>query len=164
MSTSSACFRRGRPAFDDFKYFVADFGELNELVILVDGAPLEDLEKFADVLGARLAKLDIVRSVHVRMDVEGVRSGILGRRLFNYVPVDAYDRLEQRLTRDGIAAQVRTDREILAAPSTSKQYAPCARTRSATCRSPPNSSRAHAGNSSARSVRLRHRALRKTRC
>src|SRR4029078_1268077 len=73
----------GRPAFDDFKYFVADFGELNELVILVDGAPLEDLEKFADVFGARLTKLDIVRSVHVRMDVEGVRSGILGRRVFN---------------------------------------------------------------------------------
>jgi hypothetical protein len=83
---------------------------------MLEGGPLEILEKFADAFGAQLAKLDIVRSVHVRMDVEGVRTGVLGRRLFNYVPVEAYDRLEQRLTREGIAAQVRTDREILAAP------------------------------------------------
>ena len=30
---------RGEPAFDDFKLFVADFGELDELFVLTDGEP-----------------------------------------------------------------------------------------------------------------------------
>ena len=106
----------GRPAFDDFKFFVADFGELNELTVLVEGRSLDEMKAFGDAFGARLAELDIVRSVHVRTDVDAIREGILNRRLYNYLPVAAYDRLEQRLTREGIAAQVRADRAILSAP------------------------------------------------
>jgi predicted exporter len=106
----------GRPAFDDFKFFVADFGELNELTVLIEGGSLDELKNFGDAFGSRLAELDIVRSVHVRTDVDAVREGILSRRLYNYLPVAAYDRLAQRLTREGIAAQVRADREILSAP------------------------------------------------
>lgn len=106
----------GRPAFDDFKFFVADFGELNELTVLIEGGPLDELKRFGDAFGARLADLDIVRSVHVRTDVEAIREGVLKHRLYNYLPVTAYDRLAERLTRDGIAAQVRADREILSAP------------------------------------------------
>ena len=30
---------QGEPAFDDFKSFVADFGELNQLVVMIEGAP-----------------------------------------------------------------------------------------------------------------------------
>jgi predicted RND superfamily exporter protein len=107
---------QGRPAFDDFKSFVADFGELDELVMLIQGAPLEQLERFADELTSRLAPLDTVAAVHGRINMARIRDGILGRYLYNYLPEAEYAELRERLTAAGIERQVAIDRAILSAP------------------------------------------------
>ena len=106
----------GAPAFDDFKSFVADFGELDELVILVEGADPERVHAFADAFVAQLAAIDTVTAVQGKIDVGQIQEGVLGERLYNYVPVEAYDALATRLTPEGIDVQVRIDRAILQAP------------------------------------------------
>ena len=106
----------GAPAFDNFKTFVADFGELDELVILVEGQEVSSLPAFADTFVVQLRALDTVSSVYGRIDPEAIQSGLLGPYLFNYVPAEAYDDLAARLTADGIDAQVAADRAILQAP------------------------------------------------
>jgi predicted RND superfamily exporter protein len=106
----------GSPAFDDFKAFVEDFGQLNELVILVDEAPLETLQAFADGLGERLARLETVERVQARVDMERVLDGVLGRYVYNYLPGEGFDELERRITPAGLQAQVAALRAILSAP------------------------------------------------
>lgn len=112
---------RGRPAFDDFKSFIADFGQLDELLVLVSATqgknvPLSKMQAFADAFGGRLVGLDTVASVQVRLDLERLLAGILGRYLPNYLPEAAYDELERRLTPDGIEAQLAINRAVLSAP------------------------------------------------
>ena len=107
---------RGSPAFDDYKSFVADFGELNELVVLIDGAPLAQMQGFADQFARRLGRLDAVATVHARIDAQQVLDGLLGRYLPNYLPESEYAEVASRLTPEGIEAQVAADRAILSAP------------------------------------------------
>jgi predicted exporter len=107
---------RGRPSFDEFRSFVADFGQLNQLVILVEGPELPRMQQFADDLGRRLASLDAVATVQVRVDPDALLDGLLGRWLYNYIPVEAYAEVERRLTPEGLEAQVAAARAVLAAP------------------------------------------------
>jgi predicted RND superfamily exporter protein len=109
-------FPRGTPPFDDFKTFVAEFGQLDELLVLIDDAPPATLQRFADGLAAHLAALDTVREVHSRVDTQRMLDGMLGTYLFNYIPAELYGQVAERLTPDGIDAQVAADRAILAAP------------------------------------------------
>lgn len=106
---------RGEPAFDDFKTFVADFGELDELFILVDG-PRPAREQVAAALTAALARLDDIRSVQGRIDTAAASEGLLGPFLFNYLPVHDYTEVHAQLTPAGIAAQIAADKALLAAP------------------------------------------------
>jgi predicted RND superfamily exporter protein len=107
---------RGRPAFDDFKAFVADFGQLDELLVLVDGGSPAELRSFVDALAPRLAALDTVADVHARIDTSQVLDGILGTYLFNYLPEDAYAQVREQLSAENIDRQVAVDRAILSAP------------------------------------------------
>lgn len=107
---------RGTPAFDDFKSFVGEFGQLDELFVLVDGAPPETLHRFVDAFAEGVAKLDTVGQVHSRIDPQQMLGGMLGTYLFNYIPADAYPQIAERLTREAIDAQVEADRAILSAP------------------------------------------------
>lgn len=106
---------RGEPAFDDFKTFVADFGELDELLILVDG-PRPAREQVAAALTAALSRLEGIGRVQGRIDGAAAAAGLLGPYLANYIPLDDYGELRERLTPDGIAAQVAADQALLAAP------------------------------------------------
>ncbi|HEY0303271.1 MAG TPA: hypothetical protein VGC36_18140, partial [Rhizomicrobium sp.] len=106
---------RGTPAFDDFKTFIADFGQLDELVILIDGPPAERV-RFADALAPRLAELPDMNSVQGRFDAQRVADDLLGPYLPNYLPLDAFAPIETRLTPAGIAQQVAIDKAMLAAP------------------------------------------------
>ncbi|HEX7408243.1 MAG TPA: MMPL family transporter [Candidatus Binatia bacterium] len=107
---------QGRPAFDDFKSFMADFGELNQLVVMIEGEPADRLQAFADAFAVRLAGLDTVAAVHSRIDVQQILDGVLGRYLYNYLTEKDYAELAQRLTPAGIDVQVAADRAILSAP------------------------------------------------
>src|SRR4029450_7257704 len=107
---------RGTPAFDDFKAFVGEFGQLDELFVVVDNAPPATLHRAADVLATRLAALDTVAEVYSRIDPEKMLDGMLGTYLFNYIPESAYERVGERLTPDAIDAQLAADRAILSAP------------------------------------------------
>ncbi len=107
---------QGRPAFDDFKSFVAEFGQLNELVVLIDHAPGGQLRAFADAFAAQVATLDTVASVQARTDVASIFEGVLGRFVYNFLPEDAYTDLAARLTPEGLEAQAAADRAILSAP------------------------------------------------
>ena len=106
----------GAPAFDNFKAFVADFGELDELIVLVDGAEPGTLHGFADAFAARLRALDTVVSVQAKVEVEQLEAGILGPFVYNYVPAADYVHLRERLTPEGVDAQVAADRAVLRAP------------------------------------------------
>lgn len=106
----------GAPAFDDFKTFVADFGELDELVVLIDGPEAADTRVFADAFAARVRGLDSVTAVQAKIDLDEIQRGLLGAFVYNYVPVADYDALQAQLTPAGIDAQVRADRAILQAP------------------------------------------------
>jgi predicted RND superfamily exporter protein len=106
----------GAPAFDNFKTFVADFGELDELVVLAECPDTARLRAFADAFAARLRTLDSVTAVQGKIDVAQIQQGLLGKFLYNYLPVTAYDEIAARLTAEGIDAQVRVDRAILQAP------------------------------------------------
>ena len=82
---------RGKPAFDDFKAFVADFGQLDELFILVDGRAARRAAAVADALTTRLRALDTITGVHGRIDTAAARSTPCSAPfLFNYIPVDDY--------------------------------------------------------------------------
>ena len=106
----------GAPAFDNFKTFVADFGELDELIILVDGPEPAPLHAFADAFAAQLRTLETVVSVQAKIEVEQLEAGILGPFVYNYVPAAEYGRLRERLTPAGLDAQVAADRAVLQAP------------------------------------------------
>jgi uncharacterized protein len=106
----------GKPAFDNFKTFVEHFGQLNELVIVLDGAPAQTLRHFADRFATELRRLDSVERVQSRIDGDEIMRGLLGRYLYNYLPDSAYDELQQRLTPAGIAAQLNANRAALNAP------------------------------------------------
>jgi predicted exporter len=106
----------GAPAFDNFKTFVADFGELDELVVLVEGTEPATLHAFADAFAARLRKLETVVNVQAKIEAEQLEAGILGPFLYNYVPAAEYARLRERLTPAGVDAQVMADRAVLQAP------------------------------------------------
>jgi predicted RND superfamily exporter protein len=107
---------RGTPPFDDFKAFVAEFGQLDELIVLMDEAPPATLQRFADALAPRLAALDTVHKAHSRIDTQQMFDGMLGTYLFNYIPADRYGQIAERLTPEAIDAQVAVDRAILSAP------------------------------------------------
>ena len=107
---------QGSPAFDDFKSFVADFGELDELIVLIQGAPPPELRQFADAFAARLMALDAVIRVHSRLDMDQLLDGLLGQYVYNYFPEAEYAALERRLTPAAIDAQVIVNRAILNAP------------------------------------------------
>jgi len=104
---------QGRPAFDQFRAFVADFGELDQLFVLVEGG---EPERFAQEMAPRLRALDTVEQVLERVDVDRLLSGLLGRRLFHYVPDDAWDEVSARLAPAAIDRRVAANRAILAAP------------------------------------------------
>lgn len=106
----------GSPAFDDFRAFVDDFGQLNELVIVIDGAPLATLQAFASRLGERLGRLDTVEHVQARVEMERVLGGILGDYLYNYLPAEGFDDLERRVTPESLEARVAALRAVLSAP------------------------------------------------
>jgi len=106
----------GTPEFDDFKAFVGDFGQLDELYVLIDGAPPAELHRFVDALTPRLAALDTVVAAHGRIDGAQMLDGMLGTYLFNYIPEDGYRQIAERLTPEAIAQQVAADRAILSAP------------------------------------------------
>lgn len=106
---------RGAPAFDDFRAVLGEFGALDELVVLVDG-PRPAREAVADALATRLAALPAIDTVHARIDTGAAADALLGRYLFSYIPLDAYPELRERLTPEGIAAQVAANKALLAAP------------------------------------------------
>ena len=106
----------GAPAFDNFKNFVADFGELDELIVLVEGPEPAALQGFADAFASRLRALDTVASVQAKVDVEQLEAGILGPFVYNYLPSADYVRLRERVTPAGLEAQVAANRAVLRAP------------------------------------------------
>ncbi len=106
----------GAPAFDNFKAFVADFGQLDELVVLVDGPDQGTLHSFADAFAERLRGLDTVVSVHAKIGAEQIEAGVLGTFVYNYLPAEAYADLRARLTPAGLDAQVAANRALLQAP------------------------------------------------
>jgi len=106
----------GAPAFDNFKRFVADFGELDELLILVEADDPRTADAFADAFVPALRGLASVRTVQGRVDADAVSAGILGRYVYNYVPLAGYDELRRRLTAAGIDATVAANRAVLRAP------------------------------------------------
>lgn len=105
----------GTPEFDDFKTFIADFGRLDELVLLIEG-PREARERYADRLAARLAALEPIARVHGRVDGARIADELLGPYLFNYLPIEAYDEVAERFTPAGMDAQVSAAKVLLAAP------------------------------------------------
>jgi len=107
---------QGEPAFDDFKAFVADFGELDQLIVLIEGRSEEGLHTFADDFAQRLGALETVAAVQSRIDVQQLMDGLMGQYVYNYVPAADYAELEGRLTPAGIDAQIAADRAILGAP------------------------------------------------
>lgn len=107
---------QGTAAFDDFKSFVADFGQLDDLIVEVDGAGGSALRAYADELGGRLSGLDTVAAVHLRIGGPEMWEGFFRRYLFNYLSEDDYAVLAKRMTPEGIHAQAVVNRRILAAP------------------------------------------------
>lgn len=106
----------GRPEFDEFKAFIEDFRELDELLVLVRGESPDHLRAFADEIAARLAALPSVGRVHARVDLDALERGVFGTYLYNYLPESAYAELVARLEPAGIEAQVRASRTMLGAP------------------------------------------------
>ncbi len=107
---------QGQPVFEDFKSLVADFGQLDDLVVLIQGASVEQMQVFADAFTQRLARLDTISAVHARVDMQQIFDGILGRYVYNYLSDEGYAQLRERLTPEGIERQVAIDRAILSAP------------------------------------------------
>jgi len=107
---------RGASAFDDFKSFVRDFGELNQLVVLLDGADLLHLERFADEMANRLRQAETVQQVQSHVDVDALRRGLFARHLYVYIPEAKYAEIAARLTSEAIETQVKVNRAILSAP------------------------------------------------
>lgn len=84
----------GTAAFDDFKRFVAEFGELDELVILLEGDDPARLRFFADRFGEHLRELPETERVRVNEDPKAILDGVLGPFAFNYLPAESFARLE----------------------------------------------------------------------
>ncbi len=106
----------GLPAFDNFKTFVADFGELDELIVLLRGTDPERLHTFADRFSDQLHSVDGVVSVQGKLDPTAVTEGLLGRYAYNYVSIDTYDRLQRELSGEGMRRHVEGLRQALQSP------------------------------------------------
>lgn len=106
----------GAPAFDNFKQFVGEFGQLDELVVLVTANDENTASAFADVFVPELRRLRSVRTVQGRVDANEVSTGILGRYVYNYLPLAVHDELRRRLSPAGVDAAVAANRAILQAP------------------------------------------------
>ena len=65
---------RDAPVFDNLKSFVADFDELNELFILVEGSGQGQLEEFAGALTARQQPIEGVVGADSRIGEDGLPS------------------------------------------------------------------------------------------
>lgn len=111
-----AMLPQGTPAFDDFKSFVGDFGQLDDLIVEVSGADGAALRAFADEFANRLSALDTVAAVHARVGGLEVWDDLLRRHPFNYLSRDGYAKLAERMTPEGVRAQAAADRRILSAP------------------------------------------------
>lgn len=106
----------GAPAFDDFRLFVTGLAELDQLLILVEGGSERERKEFTDRFTARLSKLDTIRRVQERINPEELTALLLGKYLYNYLPEEAYELVERRLTPEEIEAAVAAHRVALNIP------------------------------------------------
>lgn len=106
----------GSPAFDNFKVYVSELGELDELLILIEGDAPDTLTTFADAFVDRLRALSDVTGVQGRIEQTQILDGLLERYYPIYLPLAVYERLATDLTGDAIRARVRGIRQALQAP------------------------------------------------
>lgn len=106
----------GRPAFDDYKSFVTDFGQLDHLVIVLESSQPRALPAFADALATRLEALDSVRRVRARIDLERIADELFDHHLYAYLDLQDYQEIEGRLAAEAIDERVRGYRAALAMP------------------------------------------------
>jgi predicted exporter len=106
----------GAPAFDDFKRFVGELGQLDELIILAEGDHPAALRAFADRFAERLARLPEVERVQVKVDPRAIVEGILGQHAYNYLPDEAFVRLEGLRAPGALDALMRENRARLQMP------------------------------------------------
>jgi predicted exporter len=106
----------GTPAFDDFKRFVGELGELDELVILIEGDDPVSLRALADRFAAQLAQLPEAERVQVKVDPAAILDGVLGQYVYNYLPEAAFARLESLLAPGVLDAVMKDNRARLQMP------------------------------------------------
>jgi predicted exporter len=106
----------GTPAFDDFKRFVGELGQLDELLILVEGDDPAALRAFADRFAEKLAELPDVVRVQVKVEPGAIIDGILGQYAHNYLPDAAFVRLEGLLAPGALDEIMKENRTILQIP------------------------------------------------
>ncbi len=106
----------GSPGFDNFKTLIADFGQLDELVVLIDGDRPEQAQEFADLFTARVAALGSVSSVQGKLDPTRLFDELFGRHSLNYLSTEQIRQLNEQLSTDHIEETMRGNRAALQAP------------------------------------------------
>ena len=107
---------KGDPAYDNFRSFVEDFGELDELVILLEGEDPKELAEFGRLFGSRLAQLESVEEIHFEVDREVLNRGVFGQYLFHLMPVDMIEGLKRVFSKKGIERRLQATKRQLANP------------------------------------------------
>ena len=107
---------RDDPTFGNFRTFVEDFGELDELVILLEGEQPDELATYGRRLASRVAALESVDELHFEVDEDVLHRGVFGKFLFHLMPVKEIDSLGSRLSRQGIEKRLKGLKRQLANP------------------------------------------------
>jgi predicted RND superfamily exporter protein len=112
---------RGNTRIDDFKRAAAEFGSIAHLVIVLEAGPDEgadELEDFADLLGARLEELpELITDVEYSLDPGADLLSLFYDHAMLYLPPDRLDELAAKLSDEAIREQVEQNRLSLASPT-----------------------------------------------
>lgn len=107
---------RGEAEFDDYRALVADFGQLDELVVLLEDGNGDHLKAMADALAAELGRNGRIAAVDYRLDTDAIAGVVLGDYAINYLDEEGFAELEARLRPDRMERQLAANRAALAAP------------------------------------------------
>jgi len=115
-----ALLPRDNRAVNTFRNALKDFGGLDYLLVVLEAKPgqsAEDLQEYADLIAARLQKIQDIRYVEHRLDTSGPFFEFFRKNELLFLPPEKLPELEAKFSDAGIRARVKENADQLSSPS-----------------------------------------------
>ncbi len=112
---------QGNPKVDVFRDAIRDFGSIDYLLVLVEAGgedvSVNDLEYFADLFVEKLREREkLIEAVEYRVEIDEKLLELFYRNALLFLPADQIPTLIEKFSDEAIHAQVRDNRDQMAAP------------------------------------------------